>query len=204
MEKHDSSLQRTRLHCSRVQCQHALHNCIRHFALYLLMYGLNAAARPCKPVPWSSLCTVLDRIGRPHECGGLSRLTLAWLLTLMGCHLCNKSTAPRWNSLSSWETVCMPRCLLLYTCGHGSHWNTWFQLFGWVSEYVWQHRVHDPLKCKTPLPIPHPSSFARSWDLISHTVPEVLRPSICDYACVSAPSQLRQSGDLRHKYIMLC
>ena len=35
----------------------------------------------------------------------------------------------------------MPRCLLLYTCGHGSDWNTWFQLFGWVSEYFWQYSV---------------------------------------------------------------
>jgi len=36
-EKCDSSLQRTRLHCSRVQWQHALHHCIRRFALYLVM-----------------------------------------------------------------------------------------------------------------------------------------------------------------------
>ena len=51
MEKHDSSLQRTRLHCSRVQWQSALHHCIRHFALHLLMYGLDAAAWPWKPIP---------------------------------------------------------------------------------------------------------------------------------------------------------
>ena len=60
-------------------------------------------------------------------------------------------TEPRWNSLSSWErpilsqmlgeTVCMPRCLLLYTRGHGSDWNTWFALLGWVSEYFWQLSV---------------------------------------------------------------
>ena len=51
-------------------------------------------------------------------------------------HRWHPITVPRWNSLSSWErpilsqmfveTVCMPRCLLLYTCGHGSDWNTWF------------------------------------------------------------------------------
>ena len=66
-------------------------------------------------------------------------------------HRWHPITVPRWNSLSSWErpilsqmfveTVCMPRCLLLYTCGHGSDWNTWFQLFGWVSEYFWQYSV---------------------------------------------------------------
>ncbi|XP_058230352.1 uncharacterized protein LOC131343021 isoform X2 [Hemibagrus wyckioides] len=51
MEKRDSSLQRTRLHCSRVQWRRALHHCIRRFALHLVMYGLDAAARPWKPIP---------------------------------------------------------------------------------------------------------------------------------------------------------
>ncbi|MCJ8738235.1 hypothetical protein PDJAM_G00033290 [Pangasius djambal] len=37
MEKRDSSLQRTRLHCSRVQWRRALHHCIRRFALHLVM-----------------------------------------------------------------------------------------------------------------------------------------------------------------------
>ena len=45
MEKRDSSLQRTRLHCSRVQWRHVLHHCIRCFTLHLVMYGLDAAAR---------------------------------------------------------------------------------------------------------------------------------------------------------------
>ena len=66
-------------------------------------------------------------------------------------HRWHPITVPCWDSLSSWErpilsqlfveTVYMPRCLLLYTCGHGSDWNTWFQLFGWVSEYFWQYSV---------------------------------------------------------------
>ena len=51
MEKSDSSLQRTRLNCSRVQWQRALHHCILCFALHLVMYGLDAAARPWKPIP---------------------------------------------------------------------------------------------------------------------------------------------------------
>ena len=34
MEKRDSSLQRTRLHCSRVQWRRALHHCIRRFTLH--------------------------------------------------------------------------------------------------------------------------------------------------------------------------
>ena len=67
-------------------------------------------------------------------------------------------TAPRWDSLSSWErhilshmfveTVCMPACLLLHTCGHGSDWNTWFQLSGWVSEYFWRYSVYGYISVK--------------------------------------------------------
>ena len=41
MEKRDWSLQRTRLRCSRVQWQRALHHCIRCFALNLVIYGFN-------------------------------------------------------------------------------------------------------------------------------------------------------------------
>jgi len=36
-ENRDSSLQRTHLHCSRVQWRRALHHCIRRFALHLVM-----------------------------------------------------------------------------------------------------------------------------------------------------------------------
>ena len=67
MEKYDSSIQRTHLHCSRVQRRQASNHCIRCFALHLLMYGLDAAARPWKPIPWSSLRTVLELIWRPNE-----------------------------------------------------------------------------------------------------------------------------------------
>ena len=67
MEKHNPSLQRTCLHCSRVQWRHALHCCIQRFALQLLMYGLDAAAQPWKPIPWSSIRTVFELIWRPHE-----------------------------------------------------------------------------------------------------------------------------------------
>ena len=45
MEKCDSSLQRTSLPCSS-----PLHHCIRWFAFHLVMYGLDAAARPWKPI----------------------------------------------------------------------------------------------------------------------------------------------------------
>ena len=85
------------------------------------------------------LVTVDCRIFRSKE--------ISWL----DLHRRHPITVPRWNSLSSWEqhilsqmfveTVCMPRCLLLHTCGHGSDWNTWFQLFGWVTEYFWQYSV---------------------------------------------------------------
>lgn len=67
-------------------------------------------------------------------------------------HRWHPITVPHWNSLSSWErpilsqmfvkAVCMPRCLILYTCGHGNDWNSWFWLFGSVSEYFWQYSVY--------------------------------------------------------------
>uniref|UniRef100_A0A8C5N3A7 Reverse transcriptase domain-containing protein n=1 Tax=Leptobrachium leishanense TaxID=445787 RepID=A0A8C5N3A7_9ANUR len=62
MEKHDSTLQRTRLHCSRVQWWRALHHCIRRFALHLVMYGLDAAARPWKPILISTLSSNPKRL----------------------------------------------------------------------------------------------------------------------------------------------
>ena len=62
MEKRDSSLQRTHIHCSRVQWWCALQNCSQSLALHLLMYGLDAGAGPWKPIPWSSLHTVLELI----------------------------------------------------------------------------------------------------------------------------------------------
>ena len=81
------------------------------------------------------------------DCGIFRREEISWLELL---HRWHPITVQCWNSLSSWmrpilsqmfvETVCMPWCLLLYTCGHGSDWN-WFQLFGWVSEYFWQYSV---------------------------------------------------------------
>ena len=84
--------------------------------------------------------TVDCGIFRSEEISGLDLL-----------HRRHPITVPCWNSLSSWErpilsqmfveTVCMPRFLLLYTYGHGSDWNTWFQLFGWVSTYFWQYSV---------------------------------------------------------------
>ena len=58
-----SGCQRTCLHW----WWHALHHCIQHFALHLLMYGLDAAAQPWTPIPWSSLRTVIELIWRPHD-----------------------------------------------------------------------------------------------------------------------------------------
>ena len=61
--------------------------------------------------------------------------TTPWLSWLDLLHSWHPITVPHWNSLSSWEqpilshifveAVCMPRCLNLYTCGHGSDWNPW-------------------------------------------------------------------------------
>lgn len=65
MEKPDSSLRRMRLHCPRVQWSRALHHCIQRFALHSLLFGLDAAARPWKPIPWTSLRTVLELIWHP-------------------------------------------------------------------------------------------------------------------------------------------
>jgi hypothetical protein len=50
----DSSLQRTRFHCSRVQWWQALHHSSLRLALHTVILGLCAAARPWKPISWSS------------------------------------------------------------------------------------------------------------------------------------------------------
>ena len=151
------------------------------------MYGLDAATRPWKPFPQSSLLTeghikwplrsMRLSIHWPHSVILRGLPLCGWIAVVPNCfhfviisltvdcgifrseeisrldllHRWHPITVPRWNSLSSWEwpilsqmfveTVCMPRCLLLYTCGHGSDWNTWFELFGWVSEYFWQYSV---------------------------------------------------------------
>ena len=56
MEKRDLSLQRERLHCSRVQWRRALHHCIRRFALHLLIHGLDAAMET-HSIKLSMLCS---------------------------------------------------------------------------------------------------------------------------------------------------
>ena len=58
MVKHDSSLQRTCFHCSRVQWWWALHHSSWHLALLMVILGLCALARPWKPISWSSRRTV--------------------------------------------------------------------------------------------------------------------------------------------------
>ena len=57
MEKRDSSLQRTRLHCSIVQWRSALHHCIRRFALHLVMYGLDAVTMETHSMKLSTHCS---------------------------------------------------------------------------------------------------------------------------------------------------
>ena len=157
MEKCDSSLHKMRLHCSGVQWRCALHHCMQHFALLLLMYGLDEAATPWKLIPWSSPHTDLDLIWRPYEdwrCVAIDsaesyrplrtmRLSIGWphSIILCGlpprgwdavvpnrCHFVIPLTAEIFHDWTCWQVAsCMPRCLLLYTCGHGSDWSTWFQ-----------------------------------------------------------------------------
>ncbi|CAI9568205.1 unnamed protein product [Staurois parvus] len=43
----DSSLQRTCLHCSRVQWRSALHHCIQRFAVHLLSCCCSQLLPPC-------------------------------------------------------------------------------------------------------------------------------------------------------------
>ena len=54
MVKHDSSLQRTHFHFSRVQWRQALHHSSRCLALCMVILGLCAAGQPGKPISWSS------------------------------------------------------------------------------------------------------------------------------------------------------
>lgn len=60
-------------------------------------------------------------------------------------------TVAHWNlqSRSFFYKVYHPRCLISYTCSHGSDWNTWNSWFGWVSEYFWQY-----------------SAYGLKWDLV--------------------------------------
>ena len=59
MVKRDSSLQRTRFHCSRVQWRQSLYHSNRRLALLMVILGLCAAARPWKTISWSSWRAVL-------------------------------------------------------------------------------------------------------------------------------------------------
>ena len=101
------------------------------------------------PTTWWLSCSSSDRfhfitIPLTVDCGILRSEKVSQLDLL---HRWHPITVPRWHSMSSWErpilsqtfveTVCMPRCLLLYTCGRGSDWNTWFQLLfnGWLNTF---------------------------------------------------------------------
>ena len=59
MVKRDPSLQRTSFHCSRVQWGWALHHSSQRLAWRMVILGMCAAARPYKPISWSSQRTVL-------------------------------------------------------------------------------------------------------------------------------------------------
>ena len=59
MVKRDASLQRTRFPCSRVHSWRALNHSSRRLALRMVILGLCAAARPWKPISWSSRLTVI-------------------------------------------------------------------------------------------------------------------------------------------------
>ena len=58
--------QRTRFHCCWVQCRRALHHSNWRLALQMVVLGLCAAARPWKPISWSSRRTVLVLILLPE------------------------------------------------------------------------------------------------------------------------------------------
>lgn len=117
----DSSLQRMRPHCSSIQWQRAPHHCIwRHCTWWWLINN------------WLIIQLTLDcGIFRSEETARLDRR--------------HPITVPHWNPLSSWErlilsrmfveTVCKPRCFIIYTCGHQSEWHTWFRILWRVSEY---------------------------------------------------------------------
>ena len=77
MEKRNWSLQRTRLHCSRVQWRCALHHCIRRFALHLLMYGLDAVTMETHSMKLSKHCS-------------WANLKATWSLEVCSDRLCRK------------------------------------------------------------------------------------------------------------------
>lgn len=159
MEKHNSSLQRTRPHCSRVQGRHAFHYCIQHFALGDEWLQLQL-------LPWSSPCTVLELIWRPQEVwrsvamNSIESWQILHTMRLLQCpplpvvpkrsyntvDYFGVKTFPDWACCMSEALILsqmfakrLNACLILYTSDHGSDWNTWLWLFGWVKDYfyVW-------------------------------------------------------------------
>lgn len=105
------------------------------------------SAESCRPLNTKPICifwpcSVLlgDWVAVVTESEETSQLDL-----LQRCH---PITVPRWNLLSSWEgpilskmfveAVFIPRWLSLFTCWHGSDWNTWMinDLDEWVSTFV--------------------------------------------------------------------
>ena len=65
--KRDSSLQKTRIHCSRVQWRRAIHHSRPLLALRKVILGSCLAARPWKQISWSSRRTVLVLMLFPEE-----------------------------------------------------------------------------------------------------------------------------------------
>ncbi len=59
-DKLDLSLHRINFHCSGVQWWCIFDHSIWCRPLYCVMWGLHAAARPWKAIPWSSCCTVFE------------------------------------------------------------------------------------------------------------------------------------------------
>lgn len=66
-EKCGLLLHRTCIDPSRDQFWHAIYHCTWHFALHLVMEGMDVAALSWESISGRSLRTVLEQIWRPHE-----------------------------------------------------------------------------------------------------------------------------------------
>ena len=112
-EKRDSSLQRTRLHCSRVQWRRALHHCIQRFALHLVMYGCSCSAMETHSMKLFTHCSwaKLKASWSLEVCRDWLCRKLATSAHYVPQHLLTCSVYLRGLPLSSWVAVVPSRFL---------------------------------------------------------------------------------------------
>ena len=133
MVKCDSSLQRTRFHCSRVQWWRASHHCWQRLALRMVILGLCAAGHPWKPISRNSWRTVLVLMLLPEA---------VWNSVV------NVATEDRWFlCASALGGPVLWVCVVYHFPGSSSRAESW-----WTDLLEWWH----------PMTVPHWKSLSSS------------------------------------------